>query len=360
MMARPQTRASRAMANVHRALDWWGHGLRLAVPARLRRRAFPAQPVVWLMLGGDSARAWTGTPGTPLALEGEGREAEAVLARHPDLARWLLLAPADVAQATVVLPQAAAGGLHEALRYEIDRQTPFSADEVAWDARLLAIDPSTRQLQCALVVAPLSRLAPLLARAEALGIALKGVDVTDGEGVPLGVNLLAPAQRQQPVNRWRRRNLLLAGLALGLVLMAAAVSLQRERLRAARLETLLQQQRGEAAEVAARDQRLRALVAAAQRIQSQRGRRAPLTSVLNALGERLPRSGHVERLSLEGTRLQLGGIAPQSTRLVPALQGSPLWRDVAMSGAVAADTGNAGDRYTLSMTLQPANAEPPR
>ena len=68
----------------------------------------------------------------------------------------------------------------------------------------------------------------------------------------------------------------------------------------------------------------------------------------------------LNRLSVQGAQMQISGVSPQSTRLVPALQGSPLWRDVAMSGAVAADAGNGGDRYTVSMRLLPPSHEATR
>lgn len=351
--ATPAGRSGSALGGLHRLFDAWGHGLRLALPVTLRQRWFPLPPGVWLKLEGDTPQAWVGRRDEAAPVTASGVDAEAVLARHPDLPRWLLLSPANAVRSMLSLPQAADGHLHEALRYEIDRQTPFTAADVAWDARALSIDPVAQQLRAELVAVPLARLAPLLARAQALGLVLQGVDVARDDGLPSGVNLLPAELRLQPVNRWRRRNLVLAAIAFGLVVMAGFGSIQREKTRAADIETKLRQERDEARRVSEQRQRLADLTEGARQIQAQRERRAPLSALLNALGERLPANSYVERLSVQGAQMQISGVSPQSTRLVPALQGSPLWRDVAMSGAVAADAGNGGDRYTVSMRLLP-------
>ncbi|WP_158601768.1 PilN domain-containing protein [Solilutibacter pythonis] len=343
---------------MHRLLDWWGQGLRLALPLRWRQRWFPPPPGVWLRLDEADAFAWVGRRDDAApAPSPAGGAPEAVLARHPDLPRWLLLPAGHAVHARVQLPQAAAGHLREALRYEIDRQTPFAADAVAWDARLLALDAVAGTAQTELVAVPLARLSPSLARAQALGIVLQGVDAADDEGRPTGVNLLPRELRSRPMSRWRQRNLTLAAIALLLVVAGAAGSLQRERHRATDIQASLQRERAEARRVAEQRQRLADLTDGARQIQAQRARRALLPVLLDALAERLPGNSHVERLSVQGERLQLSGIAPQSTRLVPALQGSPLWREVTMSGAVAADASRGGDRYTLDIRLAPAGGE---
>lgn len=357
--ARPANGTVSLLAGLHRLLDWWGQGLRLALPPRLRTRWFPLPSGVWLRLEGAGTQAWIGRRDHPAASSTDITvDAESVLMRHPDLPRWLLLAPGNAVRATVSLPQAAAAHLREALRYEIDRQTPFAAADVAWDARALEVDPVAKTVRAELIAVPLTRLSPLLARAESLGIVLQGVDVADEEGRPAGINLLPADMRLQPVNRWRRRNLVLAGVAAGLVIAAVIISLQRERMRNDALKQQLEQQSGEVRRVSAQRQRLAELTTGAREINEQRQRRASLTAVLNELAERVPANGYIERLTVQGSQMQMSGVAPQSTRLVPSLQGSHLWADVTMSGAVAADVGRGGDRYTLSMRLLPIKPEP--
>lgn len=354
MSVPPTRRSANLLGATHRLLDWWGQGLRLAVPASLRQRWFPVPPCVWLRLENDRVRAWVGRRDAQFAGADDGAvDAEAVLARHPDMPRWLLLPGGNAARAVVSLPLAAADHLREALGYEIDRQTPFAAADVAWDARLMESDADAKIAVAELVVVPLARFALLISNAQQHGIVLQGVDVADAEGQPLGINLLPEKQRLRPVNRWRQRNLVLAAIAVLLMVFAAAGSVYRERQRIHDIKAEMQAQRSEVRQVTEQRQRLADLTEGARRIQTERGRRAPASVLLNALAEHLPGDSYLERLNVQGDQMQLAGVSPQSTRLVPALQGSPLWRDVGMGGAVSADLGRAGDRYTLTMRLQP-------
>lgn len=349
-----QSATTRWWSGLHRFLDAWAAGLRLAVPARWRQRWFPPPQEAWLRLDADGERVWIARRDVGgLKVADRHIDAAAVLARHPDLPRWLLLPPQLVARVPVTLPLAAAGQLRQALQFEVDRQTPFALADVVFDARALQVDPLGKTVLAELIVVPRAQLMPLLMRAQSLGIELQGVDVADDEGQPAGVNLLPADVRWTPVNRWRRRNLWLALSVLALLVLGAVVSIQRQNARADDLEAQLQRDRAQARLVAAQRQQLVDYSEAAQQIQALRDRRAPLLVVHNALAERLAGNAWIERISILGEQLQLSGQSSQATRLVPALQNSPIWRDVAMSGAVAAEGGNGGERYALGLRLIP-------
>lgn len=343
---------------VHRFLDAWAHGLKLALPLRWRQRWFPSPSDVWLQLDADRERAWVaGRDVGGLEVAGDHIDVATVLARHPDLPRWLLMPPQMVARVTVSLPLAAAGQLRHALQFEVDRQTPFALADVVFDARALQIDPIAKTVLAELVVVPQARLAPLLSHAHALGIQLQGVDVADDAGRPAGINLLPAEARSTPVNRWRRRNLWLALSVLVVLAIGAVVSIQRQNARADDLEAQLQRDRAQTRLVAAQRQQLLDYTEAAKQIQALRDRRAPLLAIQNALAERFAGNAWVERISIQGEQMQLSGQSSQATRLVPALQGSTLWRDVTMSGAVAAEGGNGGERYALGLRLTPVGTQ---
>ncbi|RBG36825.1 general secretion pathway protein GspL, partial [Xanthomonas oryzae pv. oryzae] len=114
---------------------------------------------------------------------------------------------------------AAAARLQDVARFEIDRQTPFTADQVYFDARVLDVREDG-QFDAELVVVPRRMIDGPAGVPDAWNSALSGIDVTDAKGLPLGVNLLPPARRlrrSDPMQRW---NLLLAASAL--VLLAVA------------------------------------------------------------------------------------------------------------------------------------------
>ncbi|MFP3344794.1 hypothetical protein R0J87_20155, partial [Halomonas sp. SIMBA_159] len=84
------------------------------------------------------------------------------------------------------LPAAAAARLQEVSRFEIDRQTPFEAADVWFDARLLA--QHGEQIEAELVVVPRRALEGATGIPPAWRELLAGVDVRDDAGEPLRIN----------------------------------------------------------------------------------------------------------------------------------------------------------------------------
>src|SRR5690606_27549324 len=95
------------------------------------------------------------------------------------------------------LPASASDRLRDVVGFEIDRQTPFTADAVAYDARVRGRRESDGQLDVELVVVPLQMLKDQQAALGSLSAELAGIDVGGPDGAPLGVNLLPPPQRRQ-------------------------------------------------------------------------------------------------------------------------------------------------------------------
>src|SRR5690606_14401543 len=112
----------------------------------------------------------------------------------------------------LALPAAAADRLRAVLGFEIERQTPFPASEVEYDALLLG-RRGDGQVDVELVVVPRQALESRLAALGPLAATLTGVDVAEGEG-GLGVNLLPGARRHRSVDPWLGWNLALALVAL--------------------------------------------------------------------------------------------------------------------------------------------------
>ncbi|MGO4781021.1 hypothetical protein AB4084_36625, partial [Lysobacter sp. 2RAB21] len=73
---------------------------------------------------------------------------------------------------------------------------------------------SDGQLDAELVAVPRQSLDPQLNAIGPLASTLAGIEVAGGDGVPLGVNLLPPAQRRTRSDPFRFWNLALAAVAV--------------------------------------------------------------------------------------------------------------------------------------------------
>lgn len=347
---------------------WWARSLAGWLPERVRDLFGLAPQRLLLQRRGATIELalWRGDRLRPLAElpvpeAGAADPWAALLSqRASDTPRWLLLPAQAALRRRLTLPLAAADRLREVLGFEIDRQTPFTAAEVSYDARVLE-RRGDGQLDVELVVAPKATLEHALEGIGALAPTLAGIDVADAQGLPLGVNLMTGAGRRRRDDPWRRRNLALllvaaAALFVGLwqVLAnreAAADVFQQQ------VDEAVRQARGASLE----RRQLLDLIEGGAFLQSERAARPTMVEVMDELAHRLPDNTTLEKLSVEGDRILLIGLSSEASALVGRLQGSPLWSEPALAGALQPDPRTRTDRFTLTAKLAsgPARAAAP-
>ena len=91
--------------------------------------------------------------------------------------RWLMVDISQTLRPVLSVPASAEPRLREVMQHEIDRQTPFSPDQVSFEPRVLSRDAHSRQMKVELVVLPRARLDEALALLGPLADGLAGVDV---------------------------------------------------------------------------------------------------------------------------------------------------------------------------------------
>lgn len=278
--------------------------------------------------------------------------------------RWLLLPVAQVLRRGLVLPIAAEPRLREVLAFELDRQTPFSADQVSYHGRVLSRDVAAQQLDVELLVLPKSRLEAELLALGTLGADLAGVDVVDAQGRRLGVNLLPESRRERRHDPVRRLNAALAAIAV--VALFATLLLTLASRRDVRDDFRAQV---EAANVQARQARLlrnqlQVSAQAANFLAATRASRPTMLEVLDDLTRRMPDDTSLDKLAINDDNLVMVGHSNAAPALVALLQASPLLVEPALSGAVQADPRTGRDRFTMAARIavqaSPEAADAPR
>jgi general secretion pathway protein L len=343
-------------------LSWWGAALGSWLPQRWRALLGLTRDRLLLRPLGDELRLqWHNTDGVrelgqgPLPMD-SGDLDRLLGKRLGDLPRWLLLPAGSALRRPLVLPAAAADRLRDVVRFEIDRQTPFSADSVRFDA-CLRQRRDDGQLDVELVAMPRARFDAAMAPLADLTAALSGVDVADADGRPLGVNLLPDTERRQRQSQLRAWQWALAALAVCALIFGAWKLLDNRRQAADTLEASLRSRGEQARQAAAQRQQLIETIDGINTLDRARAQRPTALEVLNELSKRLPDSTYLEKISMEGDQLVLIGLSTEASSLVGKLQGSPLWRSPALSGAVQPDQALRRDRFTL--TAQLVGAAPP-
>lgn len=276
--------------------------------------------------------------------------------RLADVPRWLVLPAQAGLRRRLTLPQAAVERLRDVLAFEIDRQTPFDAADVAHDARVLA-RRSDGQVDVELVVVPKTTLEAALAGIGPLAATLAGIDVAGDDGLPLGINLLPVARQRRRDNPARRKHLVLLLVAV-LALAAGMWQMLANRNAAADLfERQVAAEVDKARVVAGEERKVIDLVEGTTFLQSVRAARPTVVEVMDEITRRLPDSTYLEKFSIEGDRILMIGLSSEASSLVSRLEGSPLWRSPALAGALQPDPMTRMDRFTLVAEL--AVAQPP-
>lgn len=360
-------------------LSWWTRNLAAWLPARVRRvlgfdrgrlllQSEGDAVQLRLQQGGDLRDLGTvpqaALPGDDAIVAPVDPLAPLLPARLADLPRWLLLPAATGLRRRLTLPAAAADRLRDVVGFEIDRQTPFTVDSVAFDARVLA-RRDDGALEAELVVVPKQRLEPQHSALGRLADSLAGVDLAAENGEPLGVNLLPPAQRRRHGDPFRYWNLALAALAVLAVAGTMWQLLANRRAAADELERRIAGHADAARSAAAQRQMLIDLIEGQAFLDRQRAQRPTAVEVMDELSRRLPDSTYLEKLAIEDQNLLMIGLSREAPSLVQRLQGSTLWRSPSLTGALMPDPASGRDRFTLTAELPPLPkpapaAAPPR
>lgn len=345
---------------------WWAHNLAAWLPARVRRVLGFDRGRLLMQVQGDAVQVRLQQGGDlrdlgavpQLALPGE----DAIVApvdplatllppRLADLPRWLLLPAAAGLRRPLTLPGAAGDRLRDVVGFEIDRQTPFTADNVAFDARVLGRRDADGLIEAELVVVPRQRLEAPLSSLGPMADSLAGIDLCAENGQPLGVNLLDPALRRRHGDAFRYWNLALAVVAVLAVAATMWQLLANRRAAADELEARIASQATAARSAAAERQALIDLIEGQAFLDRERAQRPTTVEVLDELTQRLPDSTYLEKLAIEDNNLLMIGLSREAPSLVQRLQGSKLWRAPSLTGALMPDPVSGRDRFTLTAEL---------
>lgn len=339
--------------------DWWRGELAGLVPRALRRSAGGERSRLIVSLGRERT--------TVLEVSGASEQAVgSVDARAPDhderLAMLLQTArrrrwPATVRLSAelglrkiLTLPAAAEADLEQLLQFEMDRFTPFTADDVYFAQRLVGTDPTNRLIEVELQVAPKRVVDRAMASMRRCGQRLTRVElaaVDPDRDVPL--NLLPRVSGQEL--RESRLNRALALVAAVLAAIAVAIPLQQQRATIAELEIEVATARAQAEESMAMRQQLEQLTQSARFLLAEKTRRPMVTELLAELTRVIPDQAHIMQLQLRDGTVQLHGYAVTASDLIGLLDQSPLFRAPQFRSPVTQDPRTQTERFHLSVEV---------
>jgi general secretion pathway protein L len=262
--------------------------------------------------------------------------------------RQVLLLPAEaVLTRRLRFPLAAQDNLRQVLGFEMDRQTPFKADQVHFDWRELDRDPQGRQIEIELVLVPRQVSDPLLAAASEVGCAIDGMDSAASDGRARGFNLLPPERRVRRANMRLRLNLALAAVALVLLVVVMQQSLANRQEALDAMRTEVEALRDEARRVADLRGGLDEAAAGANFLATKRASQPLIVAMLDETTRRLPDDTWLEQLRLNDGKLWLRGLSRAPAQLIGILDASPRLSNPSFDGAIQPDARYGQERFQI-------------
>ncbi|MDH3737773.1 MAG: PilN domain-containing protein, partial [Alphaproteobacteria bacterium] len=256
----------------------------------------------------------------------------------------------------LTLPIMAAGDLHDALAFQIERQTPFSPDDVYFDYRVRERDTEAKRVSIELVVAPRTAVERAVNTARRLGFDPSTVGVGDiNGGDPLAFNLLPRAL----TNRRRNFRPLLGLVVLGALLVGgwtvSRAALDHKTTRADALVERVELARQGADKLQALKDQRDALILESQFL-GRRKLQAPKPIVfIEELTSTLPDHTWLFHLQQDGTRLRLSGYTSDASSLIELVGALPMFTDPKFGSPVTHDPRREKDRFNIVVEL---NTEP--
>lgn len=338
-------------------LGWWLGELAACLPAPLRTLGARRNDVlVAAPFGADAALTRLGPRGARSlgalsALPQRERRALAAAARSRGLEIVFAMPAAQAVTRRIALPAAAERDLDAVLGFEMDRLTPFAADEVFYDRRIAARRPEQNRLEVELTFAPLAGARAALSALESEGLAPDRADLMAEDGQ------LAGRSMRSPVEPPRRRGPLglkvaVIGLSAFILLSLAHALLDLRRIEA-RVEALGREvSAARAAALGAADARRAAESGDAGRVALALRRDAPSAlETLAALSDALPDQAWLTRLDLQQAELTIAGYAEDAAALPAALAAASAFDAPRFLAPVTRDAVDGREVFTLGLAL---------
>ena len=341
---------------------WWGNQLLTLVPARVRDWLIHPRERLILSMQQDSVTlALSGKQHLQqfgaFSLDETGRKRRrGLFEEDPSLNEAevvLRLSPHHVLRRVFALPAAAAENLDQVVAFEMDRLTPFKADQVYYQARPVQKNAGSDQIDVELVLVLRDTLDEILDRLSAWGLMPEVVDIKpdDDEDVDqseVRYNLLPQNMRPRRSHWVKALNIFLGGMLALLVLLIVSMPIWFDRQWMLELQEQVETAERTAKEVQSLkkdvDRRMHESVFVFEKKQQ-----APiLIDVLDELSRIIPDKTWLTSLQYKDRRIQIQGQSPSASALIEIIEASPGFQQTRFVSPVTRDRKTKLERFQIA------------
>lgn len=264
----------------------------------------------------------------------------------------LRLPAAQALRPVIELPVAAAENLREVLAFEMDRHTPFSADDVLFDFQVSASDADLERLSINLLVAQKDDVSQARKLAETMRLSPDRIAGPARNGSDTETfNLIPEAERPRPARLMPRLvglmsivTLVLAGVTFGLWFDHKQKTLELYETRVAEL-------RASTGVTGRQEEKVANLLTVSSFLVEEKRRRPQMIEILDEITRRLPDQHWLISYSYRDGSVQLGGYSNDPSSVLRLLEQSVLFSEARFSAPVTLDPRIGKERFNLIATV---------
>ncbi|MFZ3321595.1 MAG: pilus assembly protein PilM [Usitatibacter sp.] len=269
------------------------------------------------------------------------------------------LGPDEALVRRVTMPAATEENLRQVLEFEMDRLTPFRADEVYFDYRVVSRDVAAGQLGLQLAVARREAVDARVRELKDLGVSVQGVAIREDAGhagTPL--DLLPSEQRSERGSSSERLvQRIVVGTVLVLLFVALVYPVYRKRETFIELNPLVNQARQEAEKTDALARDLERQVGDYNYLLARKHGTLPVLAYLEEVSKLLPDTTWVQQFDVKTTgksrEVTISGETASASRLIEILEGSTLLQNAAFRGTVNRGSQAGTERFLITAEVRP-------
>lgn len=372
--------------DVKKFFRWWLRELGFLVPERIRQLVFEKQGFIIVRPEGNQfsltyvLTARNGVhaasqPGTgaakgmaePLAILERSASGiaqyQALLDKDERLAKAdliLRLTAQEAIQKELALPAAVKENLYQVVAYELDRYTPFKAEQVYFAVKPLEGENEPGQIRAMLVLTPRETLDALYEDIKAMGMSPLFVDY---EATPNdldqrydGYNLLPEGLREKTANAPR---LIYTALIAAVFLLLGAVLVlpvwfeyQTVNALQEKIDTIEK----DAKEVKALQLEINAMIDETRLLIAEKSAAPAVVDMLNTLSTLIKDDTWLAYAQYSDGHLQIQGESPAASALIGVLEDSELFANARFVSPVTQDKVSGQERFQITVDVTPVGA----
>ena len=341
----------RTISALSSAMNWWLGQLGQMLPAKIKARLKQDSLCLIIELQDQQFKISTGnqnwTIQAPWDKNSLPEPLKHVIAKAQNATLTL---PEDITlQTRVSVPRTAKDFIDNVVRFEMDRLTPFKADQVYFDTGSITDEPGTEQCSVELYLVPINKLQTVLVQLNHLGIdpdrVIPQEFLTHQNS---NFNLLPNSGETSVQTRYQRFQVGLICINLLLLITVIALPLIEKRTQVEQLTEEVNELRIQAKQVFQIREERQTLFEQQQNFIELKQQQSSVLAIIAELTRILPNEVWLNKISMQGNSLRIQGEAGNASELIALLQNSGQLTDVSFFSPVTQNPRSGKERFMIS------------